>query len=479
MTLVDREAFGGPHPARRRARRAWRLVVAWLPLLGAIAAQPAWAQSPAPTSTPTPTPTPADTDRPSQNAPNFDARFQATYIWQRKTAFAAAYSGPNSLSTDAEKSYTFSATAYLGLRLAPGTELYVNPEVIQGVPLSNLQGLGSPTNGEIQKVAGSNPKLYLPRLFVRQTWGLGGGSDSVDAAQNQLSGTRDKRRLVLTAGKFAVTDVFDANAYSHDARSQFMTWASLAQGPYDFVADSQGYTWGASLEYVHDDWALRVGRFVAAQESNGQSLNFAIGRYHGDQIEVEHAHRIGGQPGVVRVLFWSNRESMGRFADAIDYAQRHGGVPDVANVRAPHHKHGYGLHLEQALSDDVGAFVRYGWGDGQTETYSFEEVERSAQAGLSIKGASWGRGGDTVGLLALRNGLSAIHQRYLAQGGLGFFIGDGRLNYRPEQIVEAYYSYKLCPQAWLSADYQHIVNPAYNADRGPVNVYGLRLHAEF
>lgn len=458
-------------PPRLRARWAWRLRLSLtcLPLLGAIASPQALAQSPAPT----------ETDRPSDAAPNFDARFQATYIWQRKPAFRAAYSGPNSLSTDAEKSYTFSATAYLGMRLGPGTELYADPEVIQGVALSNLLGLGSPTNGEIQKVAGPNPKLYLPRLFVRQTWGLGGGSEAVEGGQNQFAGSRDKRRLVLTLGKFAVTDVFDANAYSHDARSQFMTWASLAQGPYDFVADSQGYTWGASLEYIHDDWALRVGRFVAAQESNGQSLNFAIGRYHGDQIEVEHAHRLGGRPGVIRALFWNNREFMGRFADAIDFARRNGGVPDVANVRAPHSKHGYGLHFEQALTDDIGAFVRYGWGDGQTETYSFEEVERSAQAGLSIKGASWGRGGDTVGLLALRNGLSAIHQRYLAQGGLGFFIGDGRLNYRPEQIAEAYYSYKLCPQAWLSADYQHIVNPAYNADRGPVNVYGLRLHAEF
>jgi len=159
---------------------------------------------------------------------------------------------------------------------------------------------------------------------VRQTWGLGGGSEAVDGAQNQLSGTRDKRRIVLTVGKLAVTDIFDANTYSHDARSQFMTWASLAQGSYDFVADSQGYTWGASLEYIHDDWALRVGRFVAAQESNGQSLNFAIGRYHGDQIEIEHAHELGGRPRVIRVLLWNNREFMGRFADAIDFARRNG-----------------------------------------------------------------------------------------------------------------------------------------------------------
>jgi high affinity Mn2+ porin len=456
-------------PPGHRAHWAWRLRIAGLQLLGAAACQPALAQ---PDSPPIAT-------APGAAAPTFDARFQATYVWQRKPAFDAAYSGPNSLATEAEKSYTFSATAYFGARLGPGTELYLDPEVIQGVPLSNLQGLGSPTNGEIQKVAGPNPKLYLPRLFVRHTWSLGGGSEAVEGAQNQLTGTRDRRRLVLTFGKLAVTDIFDANAYSHDARSQFLTWASLAQGPFDFVADTQGYTWGAALEYFHDAWALRVGRFVVAQESNGQSLNFAIGRYHGDQIEVEHSHELGGRPGVIRVLVWNNREVMGRFDDALDFARRNGGTPDVANVRAPHEKHGYGLHVEQALTDAVGAFARYGWADGQTETYSFEEVDRSAQVGVAIKGSAWGRGADTVALIAIRNGLSGVHQRYLAQGGLGFFIGDGRLNYRPERIIETYYSWRLCGPTWLSADYQHIANPAYNADRGPVNVYSLRLHTEF
>ncbi len=442
----------------------------------ALACMAAWLQPAAAQLRP-----PADADSPiaDKDAPNFDAHFQATYIWQRKPAFAAAYSGPNSLSPDAEKSYTFSATAFLGARLRPGTELYINPEVIQGVPLSGLVGLGSPTNGEIQKVAGPNPSLYLPRLFVRQTWGLGGGSEDVEAAPNQLSGTRDRHRLTLTAGKLAITDIFDANAYSHDARTKFMSWASLASGPFDYAADARGYTWGAALEYNRDDWALRIGRFAGPQESNGESLNFAIGRYHGDQVEVEHAHELGGQPGAVRFLLWNNRENMGRFQDAIAYANLSGGVPDVANVRRPNSKHGYGLHLEQALSPDVGMFVRYGWADGQTETYSFEEVERSAQAGMAIKGTAWRRGGDTLGWLVMRNGLSGVHQQYLSQGGLGFFIGDGRLNYRPEQIVEVYYSFNLSRQAWLSADYQRIVNPAYNADRGPVTVYSLRLHTEF
>jgi hypothetical protein len=410
---------------------------------------------------------------------DIEAHFQATYIWQHKDAFDAAYSGPHSLSTAAERSYTFSGTAFFGVRLRPGTELYFDPEVIQGVPLSNLYGLGSPTNGEIQKVAGTTPLAYLPRVFLRQTWDLGGNRETVASAANQMAGLQSSQRLVLTVGKLAVTDIFDLNAYSHDPRSQFLTWSSLASGPYDFVADAQGYTWGGALEYVHDDWSVRAGRFIGPKEPNGQDLNFAIWRFHGDQMELEHRHEIAGQAGAVRVLAWRNLEDMGRFSDAIDYAQRYGGVPDVANVRSPHVKHGWGLHVEQALSDNVGGFARYGWADGQTEVYSFEEVDRSAQLGVAFKGSMWQREGDGAGLLLVRNGLSSAHRAYLAQGGMGFFIGDGRLTYRPEQVLESYYNVAVARSAWVGVDLQHIANPAYNADRGPVNVFSVRLHAEY
>ncbi|MFO1292590.1 MAG: carbohydrate porin [Rubrivivax sp.] len=408
-----------------------------------------------------------------------DAHFQATYIWQRKPAFGAAYSGPNSLATAAETSYTFSATAFLGLRPAPGLELFVNPELIQGVPLSNLTGLGSPTNGEIQKVAGPNPKLYLPRLFLRKTWNLDGADEEVESAPNQFAGTRGTNRWVLSAGKLAVVDIFDANAYSHDARTQFLTWASLANGAYDYVADAQGYTWGAAIEYLHGAWALRYGRFAGPKESNGQSLDLRIFTFHGDQLELEHGHEIGGRPGALRLLLWANRLNMGRFGDAIELAQRDGGTPDVARVRRPERKWGWGLHLEQALGANVGGFLRYGWADGRTETYSYEEVERSAQIGAVVKGAAWGRDGDTLGLLVIRNGLSPVHRQYLAFGGLGYFIGDGRLSYRTERVAEAYCNLGLAPGLWLGLDLQHIRNPAYNADRGPVRVYGARLHAAY
>lgn len=410
---------------------------------------------------------------------DIEAHFQSTYIWQHKAAFDAPYTGEHSLLTRPEHSYTFSATAFFGVRLRPGTELYIDPEVIQGTPISGLYGLGSPTNGEIQKVAGPTPLAYLPRVFLRQTWQLGGTQESVASSANQMAGIQASERLVLSVGKMAVTDVFDLNTYAHDPRTQFMTWASLASGPYDFVADAQGYTWGGALEYFNGNWALRAGRFIGPKESNGQELNFAIGRFHGDQVELEHHHEIDGHAGAVRLLGWRNVENMGRYDDAMAFAATNGGVPDVGSVRRPNVKHGWGLHIEQALSDNIGGFARYGWANGQTETYSFEEVDRSAQFGLSFNGALWRRAEDAAGVLLIRNGLSSAHRAYLAQGGLGFFIGDGQLNYRQEQVLETYYNVAMAKRFWLGLDVQHIANPAYNADRGPVNVYGIRLHAEY
>ena len=408
-----------------------------------------------------------------------EAHLQSTYIWQRKPAFNAPYTGEHSMVPEREKSYSFSATAYLGVRAAPGLEFYLNPEVIQGVPLSHLTGLGSPTNGEMQKVAGANPKGYIPRVFMRKTWNLEGEQETVESAPNQMAGTRSKNRVVLSAGKMSVVDVFDANPYSHDARSQFMTWSSLAQGSYDYVADAQGYTWGGALEYFNDDWEFRIGRFVGPRESNGQALNYRIFKFYGDQMEVVHNHQWDGKPGAVRVLLWRNREDMGSFQDAINFAQAQGGTPSLADVRKPQSKWGYGLHVDQALTENIGAFARYSWGDGKTETYSFEEIDRSTQLGVSIKGAAWGREGDTLGVLAVRNTLSSSHRQYLAQGGLGGFIGDGQLNYRPEWVSEIYYNLRMAKGLWLGLDAQQVRNPAYNADRGPVRVYSLRLHAEY
>jgi len=284
----------------------------------------------------------------------WNAKFQATYVWQGKRPFSASYSGPHSLKADKERSYSFTATAALGFRPWTGGELYFNPEAAQGVPLSNLTGLGGFTNGEIARTSGPTLKAYRARLFLRQTWGMGGEQAAVESTANQLAGNVDKRRWVLTAGNLAVLDVFDGNAYSHDPRTQFLNWSLMTHGAYDYAADARGYSWGVALEWYHDDWVARAGRFIQPKKPNQQELDPHIFQHYGDQIEVEHAHTLGGQPGKVRLLALRNRAKMSRFQDALDLAARMGGTPSIDDVRTGEQiKHGFGLNLEQAVSDGV------------------------------------------------------------------------------------------------------------------------------
>ena len=427
----------------------------------------------------------AEGDGSAGEAPaDFDIRGQATYVFQRKPAFRAAYSGPNSLSPLREHSYSFTSTAFIGWRPVRNFELYFNPELVQGLPLSRLVGLGGLTNSELQKTAGTNPKVYRARAFIRKTWGLGGESEEVAADANQLAGRRDKNRIVLTAGNFAVSDIFDANSYAHDGRRQFLNWSFLTHGAYDYAADSRGYSWGAALEYYADPWVLRIGRFMEPIESNGLKLDWAIGRHHGDQAELERGWTLGQLPGRARLLLFRNTAVMGSFREALFYGAATGSTPDVAAVRRKQSKTGAGLNLEQAIDhSNSGVFVRLARHDGATETYSFTEIDRSLSIGAVIGGAHWGRTQDAVGLAWARNGLSDSHSRYLAAGGLGFFLGDGALTYKPESIVEAYYQLGFGGdkrfQTRLMIGFQHIRNPGYNASRGPVNVASIRLHAEF
>ena len=423
---------------------------------------------------------PAAAQTPLPEQEDWSARFQSTYVWQGKSAFPAAYSGPNSLSTRREKSYSFTATAALGYRVWNGGELYFNPELAQGVPLSGLTGFGGFTNGEMARTSGPNLTVYRARLFLRQTWGLGGGRETVEPEANQMAGAVDRRRWVLTAGNLSVTDVFDDNSYSHDPRTQFLNWSLMTHGAYDFAADARGYSWGVVAERYHDDWSVRVGRFLQPREANGQALDTRFLRHYGDQVEVERAFLWGSQPGRLRLLAFRNRAMMARYQDALDLVSRTGGVPDINAVRDGEQvKVGFGVSLEQALSADVGIFLRASRSDGKTETYAFTEIDRSLSGGLLAKGGLWGRAQDSAGIAVARNGLSGVHRAYLADGGMGFFIGDGRIRYRPETIVEAFYSLGLTRGVWVSLDWQHVRHPAYNADRGPANVASIRLHTEF
>ena len=414
----------------------------------------------------------------AQGEPPFELHAQSTYIRQFKSAFDAPYSGPNSLRANREASYTFTGTLFIAARLGESTEAYFNPELVQGVPFSGLHGVGGFANGEAQRGSGPDMKGYTARLFLRHTWNLGGGVEEQESAQNQLKTRYASERVVATVGSLSVLDVFDAMDYSRDARTQFMNWASLTYGAWDYPADSRGYTWGAAIEYIRPGWAVRAGRFLVPIESNGPHLDSKFTQRYGDVAEFELPYKLAGRAAIARALVFHNRVEAGGFNDAIALGAATASAPDLSQVRRTQSKSGIGLGTQVELTDAVGAYVRAGWNDGRTETFMFTEIDRSLATGALVKGSPWKRPNDSVGVAIYLNGLSGPHRNYLAAGGQAFFLGDGRLNYGSERIFEAYYSLNVTRAAWLSLGYQYIANPGYNRDRGPADFLGLRLHAE-
>lgn len=410
----------------------------------------------------------------------FTYNLQSTYVWQKHPQFSAAYDGASSLSSNQEIGYTLSGTAFLGFRPWKGTEIFIDPEVTQGLPFSALRGLGGMTNGEAQKAGSTEPIAYWSRRFLRQTFSFGGGEIEQETAFNQFEGTVDKRRLVLTAGVFAATDIFDQNTYAHDPRINFLNWSLMDYGAWEMPADARGYTRGLVLEYYHDNWAFRLGRMLLPVDSNGLQLNGSFAQSFSDNLELERGHTLFGQAGRLRMLLFRSQAEMGSWSDALQYAQFNGLTPDVANVRITQVKSGLGVSLEQALSQDLGIFARFSKNNGQAEAYSFAQIDQSLSFGLSVKGTQWSRPDDTLGLGLAFNSISSAHIDYLNAGGQGFFCGDGQLSSPgKERVFEAFYSMKVHKALWATLDYQRVNNPCYNTERGPANVYSLRLHMEF
>ena len=422
-------------------------------------------------------------DNATNSAKIIDAKYQITYVRMHKPGFFQTYSGRNSLSPNPENSYTLTSTAYLGTKLWTNSEIYFNPELTMSNPLSGLHGLGGLTNGENQKGVNATPKVYNARLFIRHSFGIGGGEKSVPSAANQIAGLVDKNRVVLTVGKVSLMDLFDGNKYSHDPRTQFLNWSLMANGAYDYAADMRGYASGVAVEYYKDDYVLRIGRFTQPKESNGLPLDYRLLKHYGDQIEVEKSHMIFDQPGKIRFLTFRNKANMGLFQDAIN--MKLSSIPNLEDVRKENTKIGLGINIEQAINNAVGTFFRFSKNDGKTETYAFTEIERSVSGGVHIRGVDWGRSADVLGIGYSKNGLSKIHQQYLGQGGLGAFIGDGvplagtSFLYKNENVFESFYNFQLNASSTIGLNLQHIANPAYNSSRGPVNFYGIRLHSEF
>ena len=411
-------------------------------------------------------------------AADWNLHGQFTGVTQYHPAFHAAYSGANSLDPDSDDATTLDATLYGGVTLWSDAALYANLELDQGFGLSNTLGVAGFPSGEAYKVGAHNPYWRVPRLFLRQYFAWGERTAAVPDAANQLPLPGVKDGLVLTIGKFSVGDVFDTNQYAHDPRADFLNWSVIDSGAFDYAADAWGYTTGIALDAAHGDWSLRAGLFNLSRVPNGKTTE-----PHFDQfsavLELERRTVWLERPGRIKALVYLNRGRMGRYRDALALAATEDVVPDIAAVRRYASKAGFAIDAEQAVTESLGVFLRLSASDGSKEAYEFTEINRSLAAGVALAGQRWQRSGDALGIAAVVNGLSGAGREYFARGGLGILIGDGGLSARTEQILEAFYRMQLWPAVALTLDTQYLRHPAYNADRGPVNILGLRLHAEF
>jgi high affinity Mn2+ porin len=424
----------------------------------------------------TPPPLVGPLEQAQQREPWYSVHEQGTIISQSHPFFRSPYAGPNSLLSDPRAATTETATLFAAARLwRDGPEVVFNPEIAGGNGLSGTHGVAGFPNGEATRVGVPQPTPYVARLFVRQTWNLDGPWEKLEDAPNQVAGRRDLNYLAVSVGKMSAEDVADDNKYSHDPRTQFMNWSLMYTGAWDYPANVRGYTYGVAVDFNTVFWAVHYGIFAEPAEANGAAFDPRFYKANGQILELEQHWGLGDHPGQLREWAFLNHAHMGKYADALAEMPVN---PDITLTRAYRFKYGFGLNLEQELTRELGLFVRAGWNDGASESWAFTEIDRTLATGLLLKGSAWRRANDEVGLAGVINGLSGPHRSYLAAGGLGFILGDGRLNYAPEQIVEAYYNWQVVKGINVTLDVQGINHPGYNADRGPVVVGTLRVHFE-
>lgn len=436
---------------------------------------------PAPSVSPTATPTPE----------RFSIHAQSTDTQQYHGTFPAAYSGAQSVNPNPDTAKTIDGTLYLGARLWKGGEGYIDPEIDQGFGLGNPAPPGQPYNGtfgaagffsgEAYKVGRDSSYGRVQRIFIRQTFNLGGEAQAVDPDQNQLGGSIDAKHLTLTAGKFSVVDVFDTNPYAHDTKNDFLNWSIIDMASFDYAADSWGYSYGTSAELVSPHSAIRAGIFQLSLVPNGIEIEHDPLRQYSSVIEFEQDTAFfGGHPGAMKALIYADDGYMGTYADAVALGAATGTIPNTANVRtAKHVKLGGGFNLAQEIAPDIGVFARLSAMNGTYEAYEFTDIDRSLSGGITVNGNRYRRPNDSFGLAGATNSLSMPAQAYFAAGGLGVLVGDGAQTYGGEHIIETYYKAGFTQHAGVTFDFQRVFNPAYNIVRGPVSVLGLRYHVDY
>jgi len=415
-------------------------------------------------------------DQPSER---WNLYFQATSIGDYHGDFPARYSGAHSLQNTWERDVSLTSTLYLGLRLPGDTQIYIDPELAGGRGFSGVNGVANAPNGELPRVATATPKPYLARAYITHDFGFGSKREEVESDVNQLSGSRPMTRYSITAGRFTVTDFFDNNRYTHDPRTQFLGWGIMYNGAWDYPADVRGYTWGWMHEFHTRRWTVRYASAAEPRVANGLRFDRRLFINRGDMFEGEIHYSEGEHRGTLRLLGFALHTNSGDYAEALRLGQQTGTVPDITAVRRNGTlKYGFGINIEQQATKSVGLFARLGWNDGKTESFAFTAIDRLATGGVSVAGSHWKRPDDVVATALTVSGLSGVHASYLAHGGLDFLIGDGALQYGPEYVWESYYSARVFGGLFASIDLQHIHNPAYNQDRGPVWVPSARLHLE-
>jgi high affinity Mn2+ porin len=424
---------------------------------------------------------------PESMFPHFaDTRYwlsgQANFIFQTHPPFHAPYSGLNSLSPNYEKATSRLLTLYTGIRLKDSTELLLDIEEAGGSAISTGLGLAGATDLDIVRNPLLSKSPYLGRAMIHKVFAL--SKDKVENERSFLSlfDELPRRRLELRFGKFSMPDFLDLNSAGSDTHFQFMNWTVDNNGAWDYAADTRGYTVGVTADYEDRNWGVRFAEALMPKVANGIDLVWRPWQVHGDNWEYElRRGLIPGKSGVVRILAYENYANMGIYREAIARFLA-GQTPRPEITNHPWHitrKYGFGVNLEQNLTPNLTAFSRFGWNNGKTESFAYTEVDQTFQGGIGAAGAIWHRTHDRAGVTLVTNAICKDHQLYLADGGYGFLIGDGRLNYGRENIVETYYTAHVWRGIYVAPDLQHIQNPGYNRDRGPVLVPSFRGHVEF
>ncbi len=404
----------------------------------------------------------------------FSIHAQTTVITQFKPAYYAKYTGQNSLAPQAETKRSITSTLFLGTKLWQGASIFINPEIGGGSGLSGSLGVGASTNGETYRISNPTPSFELARLFLKQIIPLNQETEYHESDINRLGGTIPTSYLSFTIGKICVSDYFDNNSYSHDPRTQFMSWALMSNGAWDYPANTRGYTPSIVLEYVTLKHELRYGFSLVSTTPNGMVMNWNINKASSQTLEYTYNYTIAGKKGAFRLLSFFTIANMGNYNQSIELNPT---APSLlATEKYGRTKYGLGINCEQEINKDMGVFFRASWNDGKNETWEFTEIDHSASLGISSDGNKWSRQNDNIGLAYVVSGLSSPHRNYLKAGGIGFELGDGNLNYGLEQLTEIYYSLGLTKYLFISGAYQFILNPGYNKDRGPVNVFSIRIH---